>query len=448
MSSAASSSGLGTVPAMRRVLRLGRKPVQALVDQAVSSLTNFATSLIAARLAAPSSFGRVALALSFAYMALIIGRALVGEPLLARVGRSRSERPEEQSAIDSVAIKTALNIGCIAGFMAAAAAMLPWPALSDCWLVSFWLPSLLVQDAVRYIAFSRRRPGIALMSDAVWALVQIAVIGAVLAVGRRDVTWVVVAWGAGATAGALAGSRQLRLAPVGRAREWIALTRRFSSWLAPQLVLGQVTAFAINLIVAAAFGTATVGGLRAMITISTPIFILLTAGQAVVVPALVRTLEQVGIAGMVRRVRMWAAAVSVAAAIIAVTCTVLSRPLVALLFGKAYAGFAPLVLPFAVGAAFHAAALLPSSGLRAFQDARSLLLVQLGVTSVSLAAVSVASATSTPLASAWALASQGLTAAALSWLAFHSRYKKAVGQESQAHRRKRSAPHAYPVSAR
>jgi len=55
---------------------LRRSPLQALADQALSSLTNFGTSLVAARLAGPERFGTIAIALSVAYTTMMFGRAL------------------------------------------------------------------------------------------------------------------------------------------------------------------------------------------------------------------------------------------------------------------------------------------------------------------------------------------------------------------------------------
>ena len=413
---------LGSVAHLaRRFAGNGRRPAQALADQAVSSLTNFATALIAARLTTPTRFGTIALALSLGYMSLIIGRALVGEPLLARV----AQRGGAGQAVETAAMRMAAFIGVVAAVLVGAASLIPWSPLSACWLVAPWLPSLVVQDTARYAAFARRAPGIALASDLSWAIGQAVVIGVMVLLGSRDVAWAIGAWGAGATAGAVLGCWRLRLTMSGAARSWLRLTWRYSGWLAPQLIIGQLTTLAVNLIVAALFGTTAVGALRAMVTLSMPIFVLLTAAQALVVPDLVATLDQSGITACVRRVRSWTLVITAAGVLIAVACIAFSRPLTLALFGHRYVAYASFVVPFGIGAALHASALLPGSGLRAFRDARSIFLVQLAVTPVLIGAVLVASIFMTPYATAWAMTSQGLATSVLSWLAFSRTVRRA-----------------------
>ena len=416
---------------LRRAFQLGRRPVQALADQAVSSLTNFVTALIAARMTTPAHFGAIALALTIAYMSLIIGRALVGEPMLARVAHRGGY------AVETTAMRTAALIGVIAAVLVALASLIPWPPLAACWLVAPWLPSLVVQDTARYAAFARQRPDIALASDLSWAVIQATVITTALLLGSHDVLWVISAWGAGATAGAILGCWRLRLSLAGSSRTWLAHTRRYSGWLAPQLIIGQLTTLAVNLIVAVFFGTSAVGALRAMVTLSMPIFVVLTAAQALVVPGLVAALDQLGTQEFLRLVRRWSTVITIGGTVVAVGCILLSRPLTLVLFGHRYLAYSSFVVPFAVGAALHAAALLPSSGLRAMRDARSLFLVQIVVTPLLIIAVLLASTLLTPYATAWAMTSQGLTTAAFSWFAFSRRLRtvraqQAVGSEQSA----------------
>ncbi len=78
----------------------GRRGVlAAVVDQALSSGTNFLTAVLAARLLTPESYGSVVLALSVAYSAVGLGRALIGDALLSfapelgRAGRPGSPAP-------------------------------------------------------------------------------------------------------------------------------------------------------------------------------------------------------------------------------------------------------------------------------------------------------------------------------------------------------------------
>ncbi|MGH3427704.1 MAG: hypothetical protein ACRDQZ_09085, partial [Mycobacteriales bacterium] len=78
------------------------------------------------------------------------------------------------------------------------------------------IPSLLVQDYCRLMAFRLRRPDRALISDVVFAVVQgTATLGLfVLHVG--SVSAFLATWGIGATAGALVGLGQVHVRVTGR----------------------------------------------------------------------------------------------------------------------------------------------------------------------------------------------------------------------------------------
>ena len=424
-------------PAGGRLSRLAaplrRSPLQALADQALSSLTNFGTSLVAARLAGPERFGTIAIALSIAYTTMMFGRALVGEPLLATLANTTEDKRRDA---ERGALMTAFLIGTLVAVPVYAASALPWIALRDCWLVAFWLPSLLVQDASRYAGFSRLRPAISLTCDAAWAVIQFALMAILFATGTASGPGIVVAWGAGATAGAVVGIRVFGISAAGSAVRWLRRTRRYSLWLVPQLTLGQFTSQVTAFLIAGIFGTAALGGMRAMLTLSMPVFVLLTAAQALAVPTLTRLLEAAGQAQFIIRVRRWAIVITSAGVVIALAAVILANPLTRLLFGDRYLSYSTFILPFAVGAVFHASALLPASGLRALQDSRSMFVVQVIVSVTTVGAVLIAALLSTPYISVWAMTSQGLCSAALSWVAFKRSCRRSVSASASTSRRR------------
>ncbi|MDP9220266.1 MAG: hypothetical protein M3P23_06970, partial [Actinomycetota bacterium] len=86
---------LADPPSARPNGRLRRSALEALADQGLSSLTNFATALLAARFAGPERFGKIAIALSVAFTAMMLGRAFVGEPLMAMIGDVSDRRRRE-----------------------------------------------------------------------------------------------------------------------------------------------------------------------------------------------------------------------------------------------------------------------------------------------------------------------------------------------------------------
>jgi O-antigen/teichoic acid export membrane protein len=421
----------GKLPRLAAPLR--RSPLQALTDQALSSLTNFGTSLVAARLAGPERFGTIAIALSVAYTTMMVGRALVGEPLLATLANTTeaNRRDAERGAL-----MTAFLIGTLVAIPVGVASALPWIALRDCWLVAFWLPSLLVQDSSRYAGFSRLRPAISLGCDAAWAVIQFGLVAILFATGTASGPGIVVAWGAGATAGAVVGIRVFGISAAGSTLRWLRRTRRYSLWLVPQLTLGQFTSQVTAFLIAGLFGTAALGGMRAMLTLSMPVFVLLTAAQALAVPTLTRLLETAGQAQFIIRVHRWAIGITSAGVVIALTAVILANPLTRLLFGDRYLSYSSFILPFAVGAVLHASALLPASGLRALQDSRSMFVVQVIVSVTTIGAVLIAALLFTPYISVWAMTSQGLCSAILSWVAFKRSCRRSVSASASMSRRR------------
>lgn len=370
---------------------------------------------MAARLAGPERFGTIAIALSVAYTTMMVGRALVGEPLLATLANISAEKRRDA---ERGALMTSLLIGFFVALPVAATSALPWEPLRDCWLVALWLPSLLVQDASRYAGFSRLRPAVSLTCDIAWAVVQFGLMAIFIEAGDPGGGRVLIAWGAGATAGSLVGLYVFRIGAIGSAWRWIRKTRRYSFWLVPQLTLGQLTTQLTTFLIAGVFGTAALGGMRAMVTLSMPVFVLLTAGQAMAVPTLTRLLHTHGRPLFITRVRRWGIYVVSLSLVIASAVAMLAEPLTRLLFGNAYLQYAAFIWPFAFGAVLHACALLPASALRALQDSRSVLAVQVLVSLTTATTVLSAALLSTPYVTAWAMGSQGLSAAVLTWVAF------------------------------
>ncbi len=394
---------------------LVRQPaVVGLLDQGVSSLTNFVTALVAARLVGPALFGSVSLALVVAYTTVALGRALVGEPLLANIAPQRPQGPD----MVPDALGLAVVLGVLSAVVIAAAGLIRLPILDIFPLVAIWLPVMLVQDALRYAAFARLRAEVALASDVAWAAVQFVALAVLLSSGQPGPGAIIATWGAGSAVGALTAMLLLRTHVSTQVASWFRATRSYSMWLLPQLVLVQLTYQASLFVVALAFGEAVLGGLRAMQTVTMPVFILLTAAQAITVPRLTRFLEQDGLPSLRRRVLRWALWVSTGATVLAGVATTFSVLLIRTLFGSPFVPYHDLVLPFAVGGVLHAVALLPGSALRALADAKSLLVVQVSASFLALAAVLATASVGTSYALAWAMASQGGYAAVFSWLAY------------------------------
>lgn len=390
------------------------RPAMGIADQGFSSLTNFATAVLAARYADPSRFGDLVLALSIAYMTTILARGLTAEPVMTKCPRlvgTALRRAEE----DAVAM--ALLVGVVAGAATASLTMLPTRSTRDFLWVGVCLPAVLVQDVLRYVGFARGRQEAALAADGGWAIVQFGVVGSLIAYHDVSIHWLVAAWGLGAAAGAVAGALALSIRSVGSALRWKRLTSSYSFWVLPQLALSQATDQGTTLVLVTVFGSADLGGIRAVQLFVRPVFVFMLAMQALLVPALTRRLLEQGRAGFFRQAKVLAAWISAVAVVVAIAAVLGGRELSRLVFGPSYVGYARFILPFAVGSVFHACSVLPGAGLRSLQRGKRILLVQVGSSAAALTAVITTAMVSTVYATAWATTVQGLSASLLGWVA-------------------------------
>ncbi|RAY11387.1 hypothetical protein DPM19_30655 [Actinomadura craniellae] len=194
-----------------------RRTAGALADQALSSVTNVALTIVVAREVGPAGLGGFAVAYA-AYLILVgLCRAVTCEPLLVRYDTG------SWRAGAAAATGTALVAGTAGGFgLLAVAAVLGGPAGAALLPLALLLPGLLVKDAWRFVFVVAGRPGRALLNDGVWALGQAVALGWVVVAGRPSAGAFVAAWGLAALPAALFGAVQSGVWPAPlRARGWL-----------------------------------------------------------------------------------------------------------------------------------------------------------------------------------------------------------------------------------
>lgn len=202
--------------ARRRVTAPGPRRVSAgLIDQLLSSLTNFTLTIAVARSTPLRDVGTFS-ALFAAYLLLLgLSRALLAEPYVIRyAGRARHDEAGPRQAV----LGGALTVGLSGGAAAAILALLLRGGVSAT-LMAFAviLPGLLVADAVRYVHFAAGEPSRAVIIDLVWSIVAIGAIAGAVATGEASISVFLVAWGAGAYAAMTVGLAQLGSGPKPRA---------------------------------------------------------------------------------------------------------------------------------------------------------------------------------------------------------------------------------------
>jgi hypothetical protein len=232
-----------------------------VIDQVISSASNFALSILIARSVDSHTFG--AFATSFTLFSFLIGiaRAIGRYPLIIGFGGGSKEeyRRATQSATGAICsfgfaagIVTAL-IGHLLGGREGAALV----------AMGAVLPLVLLQDGWRGVLIGAGRPAAAALNDSIWTVSQFAAIGGLLAAGWTSASALVLIWGLTGGLAAAFGIVQTGAVPRPQdTRRWLTThwnqCRFFlAEWV---LVLGSAQ---VSLLLVAAWGSVRdIGALR------------------------------------------------------------------------------------------------------------------------------------------------------------------------------------------
>jgi O-antigen/teichoic acid export membrane protein len=362
--------------------RLGSRIGWNILDQALSSLTNAALSILVARAVTENAFGAFALCFTIYSVLVGVSRGLVSEPLTVRYGDAS---PKRFDAVRRSAAGSAVAAGFAAGLVLFAFAQTQSEALREP-LVALALctPGLLLQDAIRFSFITEGKPRRAAANDFVWAVLQFAAVAWLLYVDTASAGPFVLAWGGAAVGAALYGLVQTRALPAfGSALRWVRDQSHLSRFFVAEYltVLGAVqVAF---LIVGAIAGVRAVGSLRGAAVVLGPLNILTFGAFAFSVPELVRRRglplkRHAELAGLLSGTLVFAVAAWSAVMLLLPTSVGVE------LLGDTWQGARSVLAPMAVLMAGVAACLGPLSTLRAFGAARESFLVGLLVASLLL----------------------------------------------------------------
>ncbi len=230
-----------------------------MVDQAVSSLTNFTAAVLVARSVSSRTFGAFSIAFLVYVSVVSLTRALISNPLAIRFS-TRVDQRDEVSAAAGAAV--------VCGFAAAVAVLIA------AWLIGgatgialgvmgALLPALVLQDAWRFALFTMGEPRRAVVNDLVWAAVQVVLIIGVVAVGAADIGPLTGAWASGALVSAGLGAAQTGAVPA--AGQALAYLRRHFAlgWrFACEVIFRTGSSTLTMLFLGVVLGTTGVGGVR------------------------------------------------------------------------------------------------------------------------------------------------------------------------------------------
>jgi hypothetical protein len=287
-----SQSSGSTATTVRAVaLRRARRVFWGLADQGISSLTNFALSVVVVASTEPTSFGAFSVVFASYLVALGLARGLVSTPLAIRY--SAVPHPEWKSGAAAAG-----GAALVVGVCATAACALAWGffdgTLARCIAVlAVGFPGLLLQDTWRYGFFAERRGSRAFANDGLWAILMFPALAVGASAGSLSVEWMIAIWSGSATLAALFGCGQAGLLPQPKlAFQWFRqhgdLGVRYAAESLATTGAAQITFFAIGA-VAGLYGLAEVRGTLVLLG---PLNILLLGVMVMGVPEAVRLIQR------------------------------------------------------------------------------------------------------------------------------------------------------------
>lgn len=368
-----------------------------VLDQGLSSLTNFLFVILVARVSTTTEFGEIALAIAWCQLAMGLGQEAVSQTHLVHGERSlQGARGALGASILLGAVIALPGIAVLAAFGSA------WPGYA----IVACLPILLLQDCLRFVFVREGLAHRAIISDSVW----LAVVLAFLVGGYLDSTGsVTLAWLAGAAVATLAALWSAAVLPsFSQALRWHGHHARVAWRNAVEFGLLSGASQVAMLVVGKVAGLAAIGALRGASTLFGPINVLLLSMRLVLLPRLAdnRAVLRRSVAGAGLFALM-------ATALWSGLLLVLPDSIGSALLGPTWPTAHALVFPFAVqylGLAVYAVAFL---GLKALDRRRSTLQVRVWFAAMTVSCATAGAAVAGATGAAWGLAVAGFFAAGL-----------------------------------
>lgn len=258
-----------------------------LADQALSSLTNAALSIMIARSVDANAFG--AFAVCFTVYSLVLGvtRTGISEPLAVRFSASPAGtfRAAQRSALAAAAL-FGVAVGVVVLVLEPVqSGELRGPMVA----LALTLPGLMVQDVLRLSFITEGRPQAATANDLVWGVLQLGAAALLLLTDIPTATLFVATWGAAAGVAAVDGMVRARLTPhFEHTFRWLRTHFDLSRFFVAEYIAIMGAFQVAILIVGAIGGVDDVGALRGAQVLLGPLNILMFGIVSFSVPELVR----------------------------------------------------------------------------------------------------------------------------------------------------------------
>jgi O-antigen/teichoic acid export membrane protein len=270
-----------------KIPMIARRAGWNLVDQAISSVTNAALSILVARSVDDAAFGGFAVAFTIFTLLIGVSRAIATSPLGIRFSDASPEDFKDATAAATgagLALSVVTGAGCVAVGIWMGGPV--GPALVALGVV---FPGLIVQENWRQVFFAAGRPAAATLNDTAWAVVQFAAIFVLLETGSPTVVALIIAWGGAAVAAGLLGVRQARVWPrPGRTIGWLREHRDLTGYMGLEFATLQGTNQTTLLIIAAIGSLEAIGALRGVQVLLGPATVVATAALSFAIPEFAR----------------------------------------------------------------------------------------------------------------------------------------------------------------
>lgn len=272
----------------------GSKRLATIIDQGTSSLSNLVLAAAVAHSVTQKQFGFFALLTSLFVIGLGATRALTSEPLLIH----STADGDGSAAKGHSSLTVALIIGVLLAIPTSVVAVFIGSGALG--VLAFFFPIILLQDAMRYLAFARNMPGRALALDGAWLVLELFLAAALLINHQTSLlNWVAV-WGITAALPALGLTCFWGWFPIVRPteiRQWLRVSKGSSLPMFYDFLLSASSSQALIFALPLVCGLAAVGALKVAQVACGPLAVLGVAITVSTLPLVARSVA----AGQVKR---------------------------------------------------------------------------------------------------------------------------------------------------
>ena len=264
-----------------------------LASQALSSLTNFITTFEVAHQASASQFGAASLSLSFYSWTMTIVSCAVNLPLMVLFHKQRAD--ERTNGLNSSGLGAALLLSVSFALLACGIGILiPSGELKTYLIVlATFLPFLILHEWQRQWFFTVLRPVVPFFLDFAWLASMLLLDVVIYFSGHFQAIYIYLAWLISGSVISLIGLAIGRTVP--QLRQGIEFLRNVRKISAKFIIDGVMSSSALLIIMAfisAMLGLGQAAGIRGALTVLSPLIILGSSIQSVVLPRFYRTYER------------------------------------------------------------------------------------------------------------------------------------------------------------